>query len=417
MPALIIAIIVCLVLLAFFTGAEIAFISANKISVEVEKNRNTRLGRILTRFYDKPRKVLGALLVGSNIMLVIVALLMAQLLHPWLSSALGEGWLLLLINTFLITVVVLIFGEFLPKVFCRQYANEVIQIFAWPLVVTQWLLAIPTWIITKLSGLSMRYIFRAGSDIDNDVITRLDLQDFVEGTAAPVHNEIETDMFKNALHLREVRVENCMVPRPEIVHIDISAAIDDLNSLFQSSRHSRILVIDGDLDHVLGYVHHQQLLNPVESLRSLLFEIPFVPETMSVKDLMLKLISEENNIACVVDEFGGTAGIITLEDILEEIFGEIEDEHDEEEFIEQRINPDEYLFSGRLDINYLNEKYPELRLPKGDYHTLSGYLVMTSGTVPDKGEAIALGHYKFICEDVTDKKIETIRIVRMTHPE
>jgi CBS domain containing-hemolysin-like protein len=278
----------------------------------------------------------------------------------------------------------------------------------------QWLLAIPTWFITKFSNWSLKYIFRAGVDVSEDVITRLDLQDFVEGSTTQEQNEIETDMFRNALHLKEVRVETCMIPRPEIVHIDVNAPLDELISLFQTSRHSRILVIESDLDHVLGYVHHQQLLNPIESLRTSLFEIPFVPETMSAKDLMLNLIREENSIACVVDEFGGTAGIITLEDILEEIFGEIEDEHDEEEFTDEKISNDEFLFSGRLQIAYLNNKYPELKLPEGEYHTLSGYLVMTSGTIPDQGDTIALGHYNFVCEAVTDKKIETIRVMRMT---
>ena len=417
MSALIFVVIIFLLFLAFFSGAEIAFISANKLSIEVEKNKGTRLGKILARFYDKPRDFLGALLVGSSIALVVIALLMTQLLTPRFMKLVGEGWVLLLVNTVLITIIVLVFGEFLPKVFGRRYANEVIHVFAYPLIVTQWLLAIPTWVITRVSNFSLKYILRAGADVDEEVITRLDLQDFVEGTTSPVQSDIETDMFRNALHLKEVRVENCMVPRPEIVHIDVVAPLNELIALFQSTRHSRILVIEGDLDHVLGYVHHQQLLTPVESLRSLLFEIPFVPETMSAKDLMLNLIREENSIACVVDEFGGTAGIITLEDILEEIFGEIEDEHDEEEFTDQKINDNEYQFSGRLKIDYLNEKYPELQLPEGDYHTLSGYLVMTSGIIPDEGDVIALGHYKFICEAVTDKKIETIRVIRMTHAE
>lgn len=417
MSTLILVVVVCLLLLAFFTGAEIAFISANKLSIEVEKNKGTRLGRILTRFYDKPKNFLGALLVGSNIALVIIALLMTQILNPWLSQWVGEGWLLFVVDTIFITSIVLIVGEFIPKIFSRHYANEVIHFFAYPLIFTQWLLAIPTWMITKLSNLSLRYVFRSAAEVNEDVITRLDLQDFVEGTADPEQSEIETDMFKNALHLKEVRVADCMIPRPEIVHIDVNAPISELILLFQSTHHSRILVIEGDLDHVLGYVHHQQMLNPIESLRSLLFEIPVVPETMSAKDLMLNLIKGENSIACVVDEFGGTAGIITLEDILEEIFGEIEDEHDEEEFTEEKINDHEYLFSGRIKVDYLNEKYPELQLPEGDYHTLSGYLVMTSGIIPDQGDELVLGHYKFICEAVTDKKIETIRVLRITHAE
>ncbi len=415
MSTLIISIIVLLLVLAFFSGTEVAFLSANKLSIEVQKNKGTRLGKILARFYDKPRDFLGALLVGNMIILVVIALLLSQLLTPFFSTAIGEGWGLLAVNTLVITAVVLIFGEFLPKIFCRLYANEIMHVFAYPLLSVQYLLAIPTWIVTTLSNFTIKYIFRSPVDTDEDVITRLDLQDFVEGTTTPEQTEIETDMFKNALHLKDVRVENCMVPRPEIVYIDVHAPLNELVTLFQTSRHSRVLVVDGDLDHVLGYVHHQQLLNPVDALRDILFEIPFVPETMSAKDLMQNLIREEDSLACVVDEFGGTAGIITLEDILEEIFGEIEDEHDEEDFIDEKISDGEYLFSARLEIDDLNEKYPELKLPEGDYHTLSGYLVMTLGTIPDQGEAIALGDYTFICESVSDKKIETVRVLSLHH--
>jgi CBS domain containing-hemolysin-like protein len=411
MTTLVIFILLFLILSAFFSGAEIAFISANKLSIEVEKDKGTRVGSVLARFYNEPREFLSALLVGNNIALVILTTLMTRMLDPLISTFATGGWLLF-INTLIITAVVLIFGEYLPKVFCRLYANEVIHAFAFPLAAMKWLLAAPTWMMTKLSNFSLKYIFRTQISDDEDAITRLDLQDFVEGTSAPVQSEIETDMFKNALHLKEVRLKDCMIPRPEIIHIDMHAPIDELVLLFRESRHSRILVTEGDLDHVLGYVHHQQLINPVESINSILFSIPFVPETMSAKDLMLNLIKDENSIACVVDEFGGTAGIATLEDILEEIFGEIEDEHDEEDFIEEKIGNDEYLFSGRLEIDYLNEKYPELKLPDGDHHTLSGYIVMTSGTIPDEGDAIILGDYRFICEAVTDKKVETIRVIR-----
>lgn len=406
-------IILCLLLLAFFTGAEIAFLSANKLGIEVEKNKGTRIAKILTRFYDKPHMFLGSLLVGSNIALVVIAVLMTRFLHPLLGEVVGNSWLLMFLDVVVITAVVLFIGEFIPKVLCRHFANTVMHVFAYPLLFFQWLLAIPTWLITKMSNFSLRYVLQQGGNASEDVITRLDLQDYVEGTADTEESEIETDMFKNALHLKEVRVETCMVPRPEIVHLDINAPIEDLISLFQTTHHSRILVIDGDLDHVLGYVHHQQVLSPITSLRDSLFEIPFVPETMTAKDLMLQLIREENSIACVVDEYGGTAGIITLEDILEEIFGEIEDEHDEEEFTEQKLGDNEYLFSGRLQIEHLNHKYPELRLPEGDYNTLSGYLVMTSGTIPEEGDTITLGSYKFLCEEVTDKKIIRIRVFRL----
>ncbi len=413
MSALLLFILLFLLLSAFFSAAEIAFISANRVGIEVEKNRGTLRGRVLAGFYDRPKEFLGIMLVGNNIALVVFTTLMTRLLHPFFSALTDSEVGLLLLHTLLITVVVLIFGEFLPKVLARLYCNQTIHAFAYPMLFFKWILAVPAWIMIKISNFTLKYIFRSSIDVNVDVISRLDLEDFIEGTASPVKEEIDTELFRNALHLKEVRASDCMVPRPEIVYIDIRQSISELIALFQSSRHSRLIVCDGDIDNILGYVHHQQLLDSPESIRSVLFEMPIVPETMSAKDLMHRLIREETSIACVVDEYGGTAGIVTLEDMLEEIFGEIEDEHDEEEYIEEQISEHAYRFSGRLEIDYLNEKYPGLDLPDGDYLTLSGYLVMTSGTIPDEGETIELGDYRFICEVVSDKKIETVRVERL----
>jgi len=204
-----------------------------------------------------------------------------------------------------------------------------------------------------------------------------------------------------------------MIPRTEITEIDINSTIEDLKNTFMDSGYSRILISDGDIENILGYVHHQQLLENPNSIEKLVLDIPFVPEAMNVKDLMLRFIKNGTNISCVVDEFGGTAGIITLEDILEEIFGEIADEHDDEEFIESEINDNEYLFSGRLEIDYLNEKYEKLNLPEGDYQTLSGYIVMTSGNIPEEGAEIELDGFKFILVMVSDTKIETVRVIKL----
>ena len=411
MTTLIILILLFLVLSAFFSGSEIAFISANKLTIEMEKNRGSRRGRILARFYEKPRAFLGTMLVGNNIALVVFALLMTELLTPWMEPVVGEGWTFLLLSTLIITLVVLMFGEFLPKVMFGIYANEAITLFTYPLAFFRWLLMVPAWMMTKLSNFILKYIFRASIDVREDAITRLDLQDFIEGTVSPEEDEIETDMFKNALHLKDVRVEECMVPRPEISHLDISDEVDQLSKLFDETRHSRLLVTDGDIDNVVGYVHHQQLLFDPATVKEALREIQFVPETMSVKDLMFEMIHKGETIACIVDEFGGTAGLITLEDILEEIFGEIEDEHDDEEYIDEEIGPGEYLFSGRLEIDNINDKYPEINIPEGEYNTLSGYIVMTSEDIPEEGEELVMGDYRFIFESVTEKRIETIRMI------
>ena len=411
MTALVVTIIIFLLLSAFFSGSEIAFISANKLSVEVEKDRGSRKGRVLARFYDRPKRFLGAMLVGNNIALVVFTLLMTRLLEPWIRPFAGtEGWFLF-ISTVIITIVVLIFGEFLPKVLFRLYANEMISALAYPLMFFKWLLSLPAWIMTKLSNFILKFIFRASVDTSEDAITRLDLQDFVEGTISTEEDEIETDMFKNALHLRDVRVHECMVPRPEIAHVDLSETVETLAEFFQTERFSRIIVTDGDIDNVVGYVHHQQLLGEPVTIREAMREIAYVPETMSAKDLMLQMILDQSNITCVVDEFGGTAGIITLEDILEEIFGEIEDEHDHEDHIGIQLSESEYRLSGRLEIDFINDKFENLELPEGEYNTLSGYIVMTSEDIPDQGEELIMGEYKFIMESVTEKRIEMVKLV------
>jgi CBS domain containing-hemolysin-like protein len=410
MTALIIAILFFLILSAFFSGAEIAFISANKLGIEVEKNKGTRRGSILASLYKDPKDFLGTMLVGNNIALVAFTYLMTKLLSLMLVGFIGEGIGLALVNMLLITAVVLIFGEFLPKVLFRLYANETLYIIAYPLVIMRWILRVPAWIMIKTNNLLLKNIFRSSVDITEDAITRLDLQDFVEGSVAPQQDEMETDMFKNALHLKRIKVSECMVPRTEIEHIDVSEPIEALIEMFQKTRHSRIMITEGDLDNVLGYAHHQQLLDNPKTIKKIVIEIPFVPEVINAQELLLQFIRESAGIACVVDEFGGTAGIVTLEDLLEEIFGEIEDEYDIEEHIEEQIDENQYLLSGRLELDYLREKYPQLHFPEGEYHTLSGYIIMTSGTIPEEGEVLELEGLRFVFESVTEKKIETVRV-------
>ena len=413
MTGIVIAILFFLLLSAFFSGSEIAFISANKLGVEVEKGKGTRRGAILARFYEKPKDFLGVMLVGNNIALVVFTYLMTSLIRPYLESYVQNEGFLLLVITIMITVVVLLFGEFLPKTLFRLYANEMINFLAFPLVFFRFLLQLPAWIMIGASNFILRYVFRVPSDPAQDAITRLDLQDFVEGTLSEDQDEIEADMFKNALNLKKVKVKDCMVPRTEIVSVDVHDNINTLIKKFKQSGHSRILVIDEDVDNVLGYVHHQELLKSPKNTRKALREMPFLPEAMNVNDLMFKFMYEDINIACVVDEFGGTAGIITLEDILEEIFGEIEDEHDVEQFTEQKISESEFLFSGRLEIDYLNEKYEALDFEEGEYHTLSGYIVMTNGIIPEQGAELEMHGYKFIFESVSDTKIEEVRVIKL----
>ncbi|MBV6439464.1 MAG: CBS domain-containing protein [Haliscomenobacteraceae bacterium CHB4] len=235
------------------------------------------------------------------------------------------------------------------------------------------------------------------------------VQQNVSGTAG--EEEVEMELLENALHLKQVRAHDCMAPRPEIVHIDVQASVEELRQLFIESSLSRILVTDGDLDKVLGYVHVQQLFAHPRSIRSMVMPIRFVPETIQVNDLLNKFIKNRTNIACVVDEYGSLAGLVTLEDALEQLFGNIDDEHDQEEFIEVQLAENEFLFSGRLDVDHLNEKYPTLDLPTGDYNTLSGYIVTMTQTIPEQGARLELDGKIFVLELVSDRKIETVRVL------
>ena len=275
----------------------------------------------------------------------------------------------------------------------------------------KWLLAIPSGMMIWTSNLFLKYVLKIPNTEELRVFTRLDLEAFVDGRAKASEDAMETDMFRNALHLQSVKVRECMIPRTEMVHIDINSEIPDYIELFKKTNLSRILVIDDEIDDILGYVHHLQFLDPPTSVKDMLYELPFVPEAMNVQDLLIRFMREGVNIACVVDEFGGVSGLITMEDILEEIFGEIEDEHDREGHVELKLNENEFLFNGRIEIDYINEKYEEINIPVGEYTTLSGYLVMTTETIPEEGSEIDLNGYRFVIVQVSDKKIETIRLI------
>jgi putative hemolysin len=406
-------ILLSLLLSALFSGAEIAFLSANKLMIELKKKKGSAQSSILARFYEKPSSFLTTMLVGNNIVLVVFTALMTIPLDQLFKEQLGwtnEG-LIVLINTAIITVIVLIFGEFLPKTLFRLFADSALYYLAYPLRFLYLVLAPPAWVMTRVSHFLLVKVLRSPVEEVQDAFTRLDLENFIKSTRTESNDEIDTELFEKALNLREVRVKESMVPRPEIEAIEVNASIEELIRLFQETNLSRIIVYENDIDNILGYVHHQQLLKPVKSIRGIVMEVPFVPETMRVRDLMNQFIKNRRNVACVVDEYGGTSGLITMEDILEEIFGEIEDEHDEEEYIDKQLSDTEFLFSGRLEIGALNEKYPQLHLPEGEYHTLSGYLVMTAARIPSQGDEIDLGNLKFILESVSDTKIETIKVV------
>ena len=406
-------IILSLILSALFSGTEIAYISANKLNIELKRKKGGRRGIAMANFYENPAEFLATMLVGNNIALVIFTILMGKLLDPYLTQFI-DGGLLLFINTIIVTIVVLIFGEFLPKTLFRLFANNLMYFLTYPLLFFKFILRIPSWTMTKMSEMMMKYVFKTTAEVDDSTFTRLDLQNFIEGSRSEdADEEIDKELFQKALELKNSKLRTTMIPRTEIACVDINDTIEELSTIFQESHHSRLIVIDNDIDNVVGYVHHQQMLKNPKSIKSIVLDIPFVPESMRARVMMNKFIKERTNIGLVVDEYGGTAGIITLEDILEEIFGEIEDEHDYEEHIETVVNENEFLFSGRLEIDYLNEKYEQLEFPTGDYETLSGYIINEEQSIPGKGAVLEIDGYKFMLELVSDTKIETVRVIKL----
>lgn len=407
------AILLFLFLSAIFSGSEIAYVSANKLKVELKKKRGTRRSRILAGWFDRPADFMSTMLVGNNIALVAFTFLIsgsfAWLLDGWAQPG---GMLNLLGETVILTLIVLVFGEYLPKTLFRLFADDALYFLAVPLRALQWLLYLPSRVMTGSSNQLLSLFFKRPSEELDTVLTRLDLENFVNESRSAADEDtavIDTKLFGNALNLSEVRVSDCMVPRTEIQSVDVTISVDELEQKFQETRLSRILIIDGDMDEVLGYVHHQQLLDLPESVRSMILELTFIPEVTRVTDLLDQSIKEQLSIACVVNEFGDIAGLVTMEDLLEEIFGEIEDEFDEDPYLETVEENGSYIFSARLEIDYLNDKY-NLKLPEGEYHTLSGFIVTEAERVPEQDEHLELRGFMFEMVEVSNTRIEVVRL-------
>jgi CBS domain containing-hemolysin-like protein len=412
---------ISLLLTAFFAGSEIAYVSANKLLVEIRRKRYADgSGKMLSRFYEKPAEFLGTMLIGHNIALVTFTILMTDLLSPWVEPFISSGLIRSLVLTTVITIVVLVFAEYVPKSIFRTYADTILFAFAYPIRFSQIIFAPLTWIMTKTSSLILKYVLRAPPSVTpENAFTRGDLEDLINSNfiANPTddshadNHPIDAQLFSKALQFKGIRIKKCMIPRSEIIHISADSSYENLRDLFVETHLSRIIVTGENLDDVLGYIHHHSMLTPMTDIRSKIMDIDFVPEVMQATDLLNQFVAKRTGIAVVVDEFGSVSGIITMEDILEQIFGDIEDEHDHEEFVEQKISDHEFLFSGRLEIEYLNEMYHLNIVESQDYHTLSGFLVVQFGDIPQQGEKITLDKYTFVTELVADTRIETVRIL------
>jgi CBS domain containing-hemolysin-like protein len=394
----------------FFSGIEIAFISADRLRVEVERKKGNKRGRYLAGFLDNPSEFLGTTLVGNNIVLVVLSILAGNFLltHFGINSDTFVGTIQ---ATLITTVIVLIFGEFLPKVSFQINPTGILFFFTYPLVFIQFILKPLVWVMIKTSNALIKKIFRMPTESTEQVFTRLDLDHFISSINSE-DDEIDTTLFQNALYIHTVKVRDCMIPRNEIQGIEINESIESLQELFVNCRLSRLLVYNESIDYIEGYVHHQRLFDNPASIREILWKIPMVHEFTPVQDVMNRLIKEKLNLAWVVDERGGTAGIVALEDILEEIFGEIADEHDQE-VNELQVSDHEFIFSGRSEIDTVNEEY-ELDIPESDeYHTLSGLIVFAKQDIPEQGEKVILKNYQFVAEEVSNTKIEKVRVIRL----
>lgn len=407
------SIIVCLLLSAFFSGIEIAFVTANRLSVELEKKKGSGRALVLSRYYDNPSNFLATTLVGNNIVLVIYGSLMDEKVLksfwqnnlPW-----ADGFWEIMGITTISTIIILFLGEYIPKNLFRLSATNILFFLTYPFHLISILLRPVVWVMVTLSNFILKTLLGFKVKPEQQAFTRLDLENFVNSnTSVSGDNSIDRELFQNALYLNETKVRDCMVPRTEIEALDINDSVEDLKNLFAETRLSRILVYDGSLDEVVGYVHHLSLLQSPKTIAAAKRDIHLVPDGMPAQDLMNDFIKTGSNIAWVVDEYGSTAGVVTLEDILEEIFGEIDDEYDTDEGQEVVVSETEFVFAGRLEIDYLNDKY-SLNIPTGDYNTLSGYIISETEEIPLQGQEIIFGHLEFIMEEVSDTRIMRVRV-------
>ena len=409
-----IGIIVTLIFSAFFSGMEIAYISSNRLKIELDKTKGTANGKILGIFYKHESHFIAMLLLGNNIALVFFGLFSADLLGDIIVSwgITGEG-ITLLIQTVLSTLLVLVTAEFLPKTFVQMNPNGYLRFATVPMIVIYIILFIPTYIVLWLSNIFLK-LLKVDSDNSEKVFSKIDLEAYVHDINMRIRDEQELgnemQILQNALDFETVKARDCMIPRMDIISVSVEDDISDLNKKFIDTGKSKIVVYRETVDNIIGYVHSFEMFKSPESIKQILLPIPFVPEAIAGKELLELFTEMSGNIAVVVDEYGGTAGIVTIEDVIEEIFGEIEDEHDNEDFIEEKISKSEYRFSSRLDIDYLNEVYG-LKLPVSEeYGTLGGMIIHHLASIPEAGTMVELDDVKYHIEEVSHNRIEVVRV-------
>jgi len=419
----IVIIVLSLLFSAFFSGMEIAYISSNKIHIEIEKKQKGFISKILTKLTAKPSKFIATMLIGNNIALVIYGFFMGELLVNWFQSQMPTNYnfvnylfsnLSLLTQTVISTLVILITAEFLPKVFFQIYSNLLLKVFAVPALVFYILFSVISDFVLWISDVVLKQFFKTDGDQVQLVFSKVELGNYISEQMEAVEEYEEVDseiqIFQNALEFSEVKAREVMIPRTELVALEIHDSIKTLNELFTATGYSKVLVYQNTIDDILGYVHSFELFKKPKTIRSIMRPIEFVPETMLINDVLNSLTKKRKSVAVVLDEYGGTSGIMTIEDIVEELFGEIEDEHDYIELLEEKINDNTYNFSARLDVDYLNETY-KLNLPESEnYETLGGLIVNSTEEIPQQNETIKIENILFTILEVSNTKIDVVSL-------
>ena len=409
-PISIIIILTTLVLSAFFSGFEIAYVSSNKVHVEILKKQEGVIANVLTKLTRKPSKLLATMLVGNNVALVVYGFemgkVMTVLLPPFFQNVL---W-----HTIISTLIILITAEFMPKVFFQIYANQLLKVFAIPAYFFYLLFYPFSSFVMWISDFVLRVFFKTKGDYVPLSFSKVELVDYISEQMenAPKKEEVDSEvqMFQNALEFSGVKAREIMIPRTEIVAVELNESIENLIATFVSSGFSKILIYNENIDDILGYVHSFDMFKKPKNIKEVLIPIVNIPETIQINEVLNILTRKRKSMAVVLDEYGGTSGIVTLEDIVEELFGEIEDEHDKDKFIEEQISDTEYLFSARLEVEYLNETY-HLDIPESEeYETLGGFIVLHNEGIPTQGEVIEIPPFTFTIEACSQTKIETVRL-------
>lgn len=409
-------IVICITLLfsAFFSGVEIAFVSSNRLKIELDRAAGSLNGRIVGYFYNKEENFIASLSLGNNLALVLFTLTFARILRPMITSwSIESEALILLIQMFFATILVLIVVEFSPKAIFQLDPNRFMKSLAVPSFIFYCILFIPTSIVLFFSVLFFK-IFRVGNSNPERVFSTLDLehylQDLNEHSSDIEDFENEMQILQNALDFSKIRGRDCMVPRPEIICIDVEESIESLKNLFIETGISKILIFRENIDNIIGYVHSFEMFKSPQKIVDVMRSIEFVPSAIPGKELLELFTKKSANIAVVVDEYGGTDGLVTIEDVIEEIFGDIEDEHDTDDWIEDKISETEYVFAARFEIDQLNEQYNFELQESEDYDTLGGLIIHHLEMIPLKGDELKIDGFRFVVEEVSDRRIEVVRM-------